>query len=100
MNWGAICQSLNTSFARYCLSDSFFLFGCNPETLSRVTLATLGIGFQPKPVEEVSTKCFSSFFLSVGTLLIIYLLEKTKCQFVRLFVEISKKSSHSMKFAY
>ena len=32
---------------RYCLPDSSFLLVLNPETSSRVTLATLGIGFQP-----------------------------------------------------
>ena len=34
--------------ARYCLPGSHFLLVFNPETSSRVTLATLGIGFQPK----------------------------------------------------
>ena len=33
--------------ARYCLPDSHFILVCNPETSSRVTLASLGIGFQP-----------------------------------------------------
>ena len=33
--------------ARYCLPDSHFLLVFNPETSSRVTLAALGIGFQP-----------------------------------------------------
>ena len=33
---------------RYCLPDSSFLLSCSPETSSRVTLAALGIGFQPK----------------------------------------------------
>ena len=33
--------------ARYCLPDSNFLLVFNPETSSRVTLAALGIGFQP-----------------------------------------------------
>ena len=32
----------------YCLPDSPPLLGFNPETSSRVTLASLGIGFQPK----------------------------------------------------
>ena len=33
--------------ARYCLPDSSPLRGYSPETSSRVTLASLGIGFQP-----------------------------------------------------
>ena len=33
---------------RYCLPDSLSYFSYNPETSSRVTLAALGIGFQPK----------------------------------------------------
>ncbi len=33
--------------ARYCLPDSRLSLSCNPETSSRVTLAALGIGFQP-----------------------------------------------------
>ena len=38
-----------TDFIRwYCLPDSCFIYHVNPETLSRVTLALLGIGFQPK----------------------------------------------------
>ena len=32
--------------ARYCLPDSFSSQGYSPETLSRVTLATLGTDFQ------------------------------------------------------
>ena len=32
---------------RYCLPDSSSLHGYSPETASRVTLAMLGIGFQP-----------------------------------------------------
>ncbi|MDY3074590.1 MAG: hypothetical protein SOW57_08125 [Prevotella sp.] len=32
----------------YCLPDSRLFLSCNPETSSRVTLAVLGIGFQPK----------------------------------------------------
>ncbi|MCI6509396.1 MAG: hypothetical protein MR470_00405 [Prevotella sp.] len=32
----------------YCLPDSPPRHGFNPETSSRVTLASLGIGFQPK----------------------------------------------------
>ena len=32
----------------YCLPDSFFCYSLYPETSSRVTLAALGIGFQPK----------------------------------------------------
>ena len=31
----------------YCLPDSSLLLSYNPETSSRVTLAALGIGFQP-----------------------------------------------------
>ena len=31
----------------YCLPDSSFLCVCSPETLSRVTLAMLGVGLQP-----------------------------------------------------
>ena len=31
----------------YCLPDSLSLLVCNPETASRVTLDSLGIGFQP-----------------------------------------------------
>ena len=34
----------------YCLPDSLSLLVCNPETASRVTLAALGIGFQPNHV--------------------------------------------------
>ena len=36
--------------ARYCLPDSSPLRGYSPETSSRVTLASLGIGFQPNLV--------------------------------------------------
>ena len=32
----------------YCLPDSFFCYSLYPETSSQVTLAALGIGFQPK----------------------------------------------------
>ena len=35
---------------RYCLPDSHSLHVYNPETPSRVTLAALGIGFQPNHV--------------------------------------------------
>ena len=35
------------SSTRYCLPDSCFIYHVNPETASRVTLASLGIGFQP-----------------------------------------------------
>ena len=35
---------------RYCLPDSHSLHVYNPETTSRVTLAALGIGFQPNHV--------------------------------------------------
>ena len=34
----------------YCLPDSHPLLGFNPETSSRVTLASLGTGFQPKVI--------------------------------------------------
>ena len=54
-NWGEeSCLEDSTtllcSFAsstRYCLPDSCFIYHVNPETASRVTLASLGIGFQP-----------------------------------------------------
>ena len=42
---------------RYCLPDSSFLRVCNPETLSRVTLALLGIGFQPNPLGWFFVSC-------------------------------------------
>ena len=34
----------------YCLPDSYSSLGYNPETSSRVTLASLGTGFQPELV--------------------------------------------------
>ena len=37
---------LSTYLRRYCLPDSSYLLGCNPETSSRVTLASLGTVFQ------------------------------------------------------
>ena len=47
-----ILKQLNnlTTILGYCLPDSYLLCGYNPETLSRVTLAALGIGFQPNHV--------------------------------------------------
>ena len=42
---------------RYCLPDSSFFRVCNPETLSRVTLALLGIGFQPNPLGWFFVSC-------------------------------------------
>ena len=43
--------------ARYCLPDSRLSLSCNPETSSRVTLAALGIGFQPNlPTSNKTTK--------------------------------------------
>ena len=38
----------------YCLPDSLSSCVYNPETSSRVTLASLGIGFQPKLVDRLS----------------------------------------------
>ncbi|MCI7269126.1 MAG: hypothetical protein MR561_02720 [Prevotella sp.] len=43
--------------SRYCLPDSYPLLAFNPETSSRVTLAALGIGFQPKlPIKNYTTR--------------------------------------------
>ena len=39
---------------RYCLPDSSLLLSYNPETLSLVTLASLGIVFQTKPPDTVT----------------------------------------------
>ena len=68
---------------RYCLPDSSFLLVLNPETSSRVTLATLGIGFQPnlhttpdnqttkqqtnKPTRQPDNNIFFIFPTKVGT---------------------------------
>ena len=41
-------QYLIYAWIRYCLPDSCIYVFLYPETLSRVTLASLGIGFQPK----------------------------------------------------
>ena len=42
---------------RYCLPDSSSLHGYNPETSSQVTLAPLGIGFQPNlPTNNKTTR--------------------------------------------
>ena len=38
----------------YCLPDSSLLLSYNPETASRVTLASLGIVFQTKPPDTVT----------------------------------------------
>ena len=52
----------------YCLPDSSFLCVRSPETLSRVTLAMLGIGFQPVlAITLILTICiFELAMLGVG----------------------------------
>ena len=42
----------------YCLPDSRLLCVCNPETSSRVTLASLGIAFQAKLAYSVDSCYF------------------------------------------
>ena len=50
---------------RYCLPDSFTWCTNNPETSSRVTLASLGIVFQTKLVTTYTHLCFSYIFRSI-----------------------------------
>ncbi|MDY4990489.1 MAG: hypothetical protein SO071_04855 [Prevotella sp.] len=46
----------------YCLPDSRLSLSCNPETSSRVTLAALGIGFQPKlPIKNYTTRQLNNY---------------------------------------
>ena len=54
----------------YCLPDSRFFPVCNPETSSRVTLATLGTVFQTDFVALLA-RCFVGSLL-VGSLLVGY----------------------------
>ena len=51
----------------YCLPDSRFFPVCNPETSSRVTLATLGTVFQTDFVALLDVACW---MLLVGSLLV------------------------------
>ena len=53
---------LSDTFVRYCLPDSLLLEIYSPETVSRVTLAALGIGFQPNLCEWKN----NDFFLFVS----------------------------------
>ena len=46
----------------YCLPDSSLLLSYNPETSSRVTLASLGIVFQTKLFTTDTHLCFSHFY--------------------------------------
>ena len=50
---------------RYCLPDSSLLLSYNPETSSRVTLASLGIVFQTKLFTTDTHLCFSHFYQSL-----------------------------------
>ena len=59
MNFNRI--SLSDTFVRYCLSDSLLLEIYSPETVSRVTLAALGIGFQPNLCEWKNNDFFYLF---------------------------------------
>ena len=49
--------------SRYCLPDSFVCLFIIPETVSRVTLALLGIGFQPNPQSVPIYQYLSKYFL-------------------------------------
>ena len=49
----------------YCLPDSRLLIVCNPETLSRVTLATLGTVFQTDIVALSARCCVGSCLLAI-----------------------------------
>ena len=46
----------------YCLPDSCFFHVCNPETSSRVTLATLGTVFQTDFVALLDVACWMLLF--------------------------------------
>ena len=61
----------------YCLPDSRFFHVCNPETSSRVTLATLGTVFQTDFVALLA-RCFVGSLL-VGSLLVGYRLLDVAC---------------------
>ena len=59
--------------ARYCLPDSSLLLSYNPETASRVTLASLGIAFQAKlaySVHSCSLSPITCFFLNTEIFLV------------------------------
>ena len=46
----------------YCLPDSSPILVFSPETSSRVTLAALGIGFQPKlPIKNYTTRQLNNY---------------------------------------
>ena len=63
----------------YCLPDSRFFPVCNPETSSRVTLATLGTVFQTDFVALLDVACW---MLLVGSLLVGYRLLDIACWLV------------------
>ena len=68
----------------YCLPDSRFFPVCNPETSSRVTLATLGTVFQTDFVALLDVACW---MLLVGSLLVGYRL-LARCFLARCFLAI------------
>ena len=57
---------------RYCLPDSCFLLGCDPETSSRVTLTLLGTGFQPDLL-------FGCLVVQLFGCLVVWLFVKSVC---------------------
>ena len=72
----------------YCLPDSRFFPVCNPETSSRVTLATLGTVFQTDFVALLDVACW---MLLVGSLLVGYRL-LARCLLAILAINQTTKS--------
>ena len=70
----------------YCLPDSRFFHVCNPETSSRVTLATLGTVFQ--------TDFIACWMLLVGSLLVGYRL-LARCFLAILAINQTTKSQNN-----
>ena len=67
--------------ARYCLPDSHFLLVFNPETSSRVTLAALGIGFQPNLHQPTTYNLNANLALMSRELLPMYALKEPGSDF-------------------
>ena len=75
----------------YCLPDSRFFPVCNPETSSRVTLATLGTVFQTDFVALLDVACWISL---VGSLLVGYRL-LARCLLAILAINQTTKSQNN-----
>ena len=77
----------------YCLPDSRFFPVCNPETSSRVTLATLGTVFQTDFVALLDVACW---MLLVGSLLVGYRLLDIACWLVAFwqYWQSTKQQNH------